>query len=76
MSHERIRAVLFNAVKEGDRISGNCYCDRENEFYDGEIITTSPVLEIITSLGMTGSLAVTRNSIYKIANWAMEGRKQ
>lgn len=76
MNHDRIRAVIFNATQDGDRISGNCYCDRQNEFHDGEIITTSPVLEIITSLGMTGSLVVTRNSIYKIANWAEEGRKQ
>lgn len=69
MKTDQITAVLLNARRDGDRISGNVYCDRKGRFRDGEIVTTSTVLD---ELGIPGGcpVIVTKNSIYKIGSWA------
>lgn len=54
-------AVILNAYEADGRISGRCYCDRERRFLDGELITTSPIVERIAP-----TIIRTRNSTYKV----------
>lgn len=57
-------AVILNARLDADRVSGQCYCDREGRFLDGEYITTSKVLD------RTTSTVTTEFSLYKVV-WAV-----
>ena len=63
MAKERdvFTAVILNAYEEGDRIHGRVYCDRENRFLDGELMTTSTIVERVAP-----TIIRTRNSLYKV----------